>query len=175
MLIKKDDSTRFRKLNRVTVKDAYPLPKIDDSLNHMSEAKWFSTIDLGSGYWQVHVESRDRQKTAFAKRKELYQFQVMLFGLCNALATFERLMVTVLAGLQGNICLIYLTDVIVFGKELEHMIENLSLIFERLLSPELMLKPTKYTLFARKVEYLGHAVSENGISTDPRKVRVVKT
>ena len=176
---KKDGSTRFcvdyRKLNRVTVKDAYPLPRIDDSLNQMSGAKWFSTLDLCSGYWQVEVEPKDRQKTAFATRKGLYQFQVMPFGLCNAPATFERLMETVLAGLQWDICLIYLDDVIVFGKEFEDMIENLSVIFERLLSAGLKLKPKKCTLFARKVEYLGHVVSENGISTDPRKVGVVKT
>lgn len=123
----------------------------------------------------MEVEPKDRQKTAFATRKGLYQFQVMPFGLCNAPATFERLMETVLAGLQWDICLIYLDDVIVFGKEFEDMIENLSVIFERLLSAGLKLKPKKCTLFARKVEYLGHVVSENGISTDPRKVGVVKT
>ena len=120
------------------------------------------------------VEPKDRQKTAFATRKGLCQFQVMPFGLCNAPATFERLMETVLAGLQWDICLIYLDDIIVFGKEFEHMIGNLSIIFERLLSAGLKWKPKKCTLFARKVEYLGHVVSENGISTDPRKVEAVK-
>ena len=152
-----------------------PFPRIDDSLNQMSGVKWFSTLDLCPGYWQVEVEPKDCQKTAFATRKGLYQFQVMPFGLCNAPATFERLMETVLTGLQWDICLIYLDDVIVFGKEFEDIIENLSIIFERLFSAGLKLKPRKCTLFARKVEYLGHVVSEYRISTDPQKVGVVKT
>ena len=176
---KKDGSTRFcvdyRKLNRLTVKDAYPLPRIDDSLNQMSGAKWFCTLDLCSGYWQVEVEPRDRPKTGFVTRKGLFQFQVMPFGLCNAPATFERLMETVLAGLQWDICLIYLDDIIVYGRDFDEVIKNLSAVFERLLSAGLKLKPRKCKLFAREVEYLGHIVSEKGISTDPNKIEAVKT
>ena len=112
---KKDGSTRFcvdyRNINKVTIKDTYPLPRIDDSLNQMSGAKWFCVLDLCSGYWQVECHPKDRPKTAFATRRGLYQFQVMPFGLCNAPATFEWLMETVLAGLQWDICLIYLDDV----------------------------------------------------------------
>ena len=176
---KKDGSIRFcvdyRKLNRLTVKDAYPLPRIDDSLNQMSGAKWFCTLDLCSGYWQVEVEPRDRPKTGFVTRKGLFQFQVMPFGLCNAPATFERLMETVLAGLQWDICLIYLDDIIVYGRDFDEVIKNLSAVFERLLSAGLKLKPRKCKLFAREVEYLGHIVSEKGISTDPNKIEAVKT
>ena len=100
----------------------------------------------------MKVEPKDRQKTALATRKG--------FGLCNVPATFERLIETVLTGLQFDICLIYLDDVVVVGKEFQHMIENLSVNFERLLSAGLKLKAKKCTLFARKVEYLGHVVSE---------------
>jgi hypothetical protein len=98
----------------------------------------------------------------------------MPFGLCNALATFERLIETVLAGLQWDICLIYLDDVIIYGKNFDEMIRNLSLVFDRLSSAGLKLKPRKCRLFAREVEYLGHVVSEKGISTDPKKIEAVK-
>ena len=118
---KKDGSTRFyvdyRRLNDPTTKDAYPLPRIDDSLEQLSGKKWFSTLDLCSGYWQVEMESEDRPKTAFATRRGLFQFRVMPFGLACAPTTFERLMERALTGLQWQICLVYLEDVIVVGKE----------------------------------------------------------
>ena len=95
---KKDGTTRFfanyRKLNDATIKDAYPLPRIDETLDHLSKACWFSTLDMSSGYWQVDMEEKDRPKTAFIAKRGLYQFKVMPFGLCNAPATFERLMET---------------------------------------------------------------------------------
>ena len=110
VLVKKKDSTTtfcidYRKLNDITVQDAYPLPLIDQSLDHLAGAKWFSTLDLFSGYWQVTINRNDRPKTAFATRRGLYEFSVMPFGLCNAPATFERLMERVLSGLQFDICL----------------------------------------------------------------------
>jgi hypothetical protein len=91
------------------------------SYSQMSGAKWFCVLDLCSGYWQVECHPKDRPKTAFVTRRGLYQFQVMPFGLCNAPATFERLMETVLAGLQWDICLIYLDDVIIYGKNFDEM------------------------------------------------------
>ena len=95
MVQKKDGTKRFcvdyRKLNDVTTKDAYPLPRIDDSLDQLAGAKWFSCLDLNSGYWQVEVDNADREKTTFASRRGLYEFKVMPFGLCNVSATFERL------------------------------------------------------------------------------------
>ena len=93
---KKDGTTRFcvdyRRLNSATLKDSYPLPRINGSIDALSDSCWFSTLDLASGYWQVEVEERDRPKTAFTTGSGLNQFTVMPFGLCNAPATFERLM-----------------------------------------------------------------------------------
>lgn len=142
---KKDGSFRFcvdyRRLNNATIKDAYPLPKIDETLDHLSGARWFSTLDLSSGYWQVEVDPKDRPKTSFITKKGLNQFKVMPFGLCNAPATFERLMETVLCGLQWETCLIYLDNIIVFSKTFNEMTENLQKVFNRLFSAGLKLKP----------------------------------
>ena len=151
---KKDGTTRFcvdyRRLNAVTINDAYPLPRIDDSFDHLSGSCWFSTLDLCSGYWQVECEGSDRHKTAFATRSGLYEFRVMPFGLKGAPATFERLMETVLAGLQWDICLIYLDDVIVLGRSFEDMVTNLKKVYDRLLAAGLKLKAKKCHLFVRK-------------------------
>ena len=175
---KKDGTTRFcvdyRKLNELTVKDAYPLPKIDVSLDHLSGAQWFSTLDLCSGYWQVELEPEDKPKTAFVTKRGLYQFRVMPFGLCNAAATFERLMGTVLSGLQWDICLIYLDDIIVIAKSFSEMLQNLETVFQRLSSAGLKLKAKKWHVFSEQVEFLGHIISPEGIATDPKKTEVVK-
>ena len=173
---KKDGSTRFcvdyRRLNDLTTKDAYPLPRIDDSLEQLSGNKWFSTLDLCSGYWQVEMESEDRPKTAFATRRGLFQFRVMPFGLACAPATFERLMERVLTGLQWQICLVYLDDVIVVGKSFEEMVTNLRQVFDRLKAAGLKLKPKKCSLFSKQVRFLGHVISSDGVATDPNKIQM---
>ena len=123
MVEKKDGSLRFcidyRKLNEVTRKDAYPLPRIDDTLNTLAGSQWFTTLDLLSGYWQVEVAEKDRAKTAFCTSEGLYEFNVMPFGLCNAPATFQRLMDLILAWSQ---CLVYVDDLIILGATfMEHL------------------------------------------------------
>ena len=132
---KKDGSTRFcidyRKLNSITHKDAYPIPRIDDTLDTLSGSQWFSTVDLLSGYWQVEVAEEDKPKTAFTTREGLYEFNVMPFGLCNAPATFQRLMDLVLAGVQWSQCLVYLDDVIIIGRDFEEHMCNLSSVLQK--------------------------------------------
>ncbi|XP_036138917.1 uncharacterized protein LOC118644443 [Monomorium pharaonis] len=142
---KKDGSLRFcvdyRKLNEVTVKDSYPLPKIDDILDQLSGNIWFSTLDLKSGYWQVKIRSEDKEKIAFSIGNGLWQFTVMPFGLCNAPATFERVIEKILHGLLYKFCLVYLDDVIIYGKSFSEMLENLGKVFTRLREVNLKVNP----------------------------------
>ena len=174
---KKDGSTRFcvdyRRLNSVTRKDSYPLPRIDDTLEALSGATWFSTLDLRSGYWQVEVHPSDRENTAFSTGRGLWQFKVMPFGLCNAPATFERLMEKVLAGLPLTVRLIYLDDILVPGHTFTDHTKNLRMVLLRLREAKLKLSPKKCVLFQRQVKFLGHIVSEAGVATDPEKLRAV--
>ena len=176
---KKDGSTCFcvdyRKLNQVTRKDSYPLPRIDDTLEGLAGAKWFSSLDLKSGYWQVGMHPDDREKTAFTAGRGLWQFCVMPFGLCNAPATFKRLMEQVLAGLPLSICLVYLDDILVPAQTFEDGISNLRTVFQRLQIASLKLSPQKCTLFQRQTKYLGHIVSGDGVATDGEKVHCILT
>ena len=175
---KKDGSLRFcvdyRKLNSVTIKDAFPLPRIDDSLDALVGASYFSTLDLASGFWQVGMTEDAKLKSAFATSGGgLFQFCVMPFGLANSPSTFERLMEKVLAGLQWQICLVYLDDIIVYSKDVMSHLERLDIIFGKLRAAGLKLKPKKCHLLRESVLYLGHVVSGGGVHTDPDKVKAV--
>ena len=175
---KKDGSLRFcvdyRKVNSITRKDAYPLPRIDDSLEALNGSKWFSTLDLISGYWQVEMDENDRQKTAFCTQDGLFEFKVMPFGLCNAPATFQRLMDLVLSGIQWKSCLVYIDDIVIVGKSFQQHLSNLELVLDRLRQAGLRLKTSKCHLFREEVTFLGHRISRQGISTDPAKVSAVQ-
>ena len=162
LVTKKDGSTRFcvdyRWLNSLTVKDAYPLPRIDDSLRLLGNQQWFSTMDLASGYWQVAMSPKAKGKAAFVTNEGLFQFRVMPFGLCNAPATFERLMDRVLCGMRWSRCLVYFDDVISFGKSVPEALGRLEEVLARLSDFGLQLKAKKCTFMQAEVAFLGHIV-----------------
>ena len=131
VLVKKKDGTLrfcvdYRRLNEVTRKDSYPLPRVDDALEAMAGMKFFSTLSLKSGYWQVKLDETTKEKTAFSTGNGLWQFKVMAFGLCNAPATFERLMEQVLAGLPWSVAMVYIDDILVSGCTIDdHLLNRL--------------------------------------------------
>ncbi len=144
---KKDGSKRFcvdyRKLNDVTQKDVYPLPRTEEVLDELGKAQWFSKLDLKSGYWQIVVDPADRQKTAFITRDGLFEFIVMPFGLTAAPATFQRLMDTVLKGVLWKNVLVYLDDIIIYSKSWRDHVQALDDVFRRLRAANLKASASK--------------------------------
>ncbi|UYV73982.1 K02A2.6-like [Cordylochernes scorpioides] len=178
LIRKKDGSWRFcvdyRRLNKITKNDVYPLPRIDDTLDCLRGARFYSSMDLQSGYWQIDVEESDREKTAFITPDGLYEFKVMPFGLCNAPATFERMIDNLLKGLKWTICLCYLDDIIVFSGGFEEHLRRLQLVLNCLKKAGLCLNSKKCKFGAKTITVLGHEVSENGIRPDQEKIRAVR-
>ncbi len=176
---KKDGSWRFcvdfRKVNDVTIKDAYPLPQINDLIDSLAGQNYFSTLDLASGYWQVELDESSKEKTAFViPGGNLLEFNRMPFGLANAVPTFQRLMARVLEGLQPKKCLVYLDDVLVVGKNLDEHCKNLEEVFEAIRQAGLRLKPTKCYFAKQEVNFLGFTISDKGLSPDPSKITAIK-
>lgn len=175
---KKDGNIRlcvdYRQLNAKTRKDAYPLPRIDESLDALTGARWFSTLDLASGYNQVEMAEHDRKKTAFCTPFGLFEFNRMPFGLCNAPATFQRLMERLFGDQRHQSVLLYLDDVIVFSSTIQQHLERLELVFKRLQEQDLKVNLSKCNFFQERVRYLGHVVSQEGVATDPEKIAAVR-
>ena len=165
----------YRRLNNVTKKDAFPLPPINESLSMLAGQRWFSTLDLASGYWQVGMTKRASQRSAFATPAGLFQFRVMPFGLCNAPATFERLMGQVLRGLQWDRCLVYIDDILIFGETFDSALESLESVLDRISRYGLQLKSTKCALFRTSLPFLGHIVGREGLTCDPEKILAVQS
>lgn len=177
LLTKADGSIRFaidyRKLNAVTRKDAYPLPQIDATLDSLHGSTWFSSLDLRSGYWNIPLAEDSKAKTAFTVPQHgLYEFERMPFGLSNAPATFQRLMDKLM---PRNLSRVYLDDIIVPGKSFSEALAHLRVVFQRVLDANFLLHPKKCHLFARKLHYLGHVVSADGIHTNPEKTEKISS
>ena len=164
----------YRKLNKVTKRDSYPLPRVDDMLETLSGAQWFSSLDLASGFWQVELDKKDREKSTFITRFGTYEFTVMPFGLCNAPATFQRLMDTVLRDILWQFVVVYIDNINVGSKTFDEHLHHLDQVFTRLEQAGLKLSPEKCFFFKDEIPFLGHVVSRNGIQTDPEKLRVIK-
>ena len=178
LVTKKDGSTRFcvdyHRLNALTTKDTYPLPRIDDSLRLLRNQQWFSTMDLASGYWQVGMSPDAKRKAAFVMNEGLFQFRVMPLGICNAPATFERLMDRVLCGMRCTRCLVYLDDVISFRGTITEALVCLEEVLSRLSNFGLQLKAKKLTFMQMEMVFLGHIVGRTGLACDPAKLSAVR-
>jgi len=159
---KKDNALRFcidyRQLNRVTVRDSYPLPLIDNVLSALQGSSWFCTLHLRAGYYNIPIAESDRHKTAFVTRAGCHRLTVMPFGLTGTPSVFQRVMDFVLCGLSYMTCLVYLDDIIIFGKRFDQQLACLREIFSRIPSANHKLKPSKCPLFRRSVCFLGHDV-----------------
>lgn len=152
LIFKKKDGTNrvvinYRRLNSITKKDSYPLPQIDDTLDRLGGAKYFSAMDLISGYWQIDLPPSEQEKCAIITEKGLYQPTCMPQGLANAPATFQRAMDSVLGDLKLSCVLVYLDDINVFSQTFEDHLEHLEAVFKRLISANLKLKPRKCNFF----------------------------
>ncbi|KAH9102717.1 hypothetical protein AeMF1_020755, partial [Aphanomyces euteiches] len=177
MIRKPDGSIRFcidyRKLNDVTIKDRYPMPRVDDLLDVLGKSKYFSTMDVASGYWNVRMDEKSIEKTAFICKFGLYEWLVMPFGLCNAVPQFERLMEDVLRDQLWKSCLVYLDDVIVFSQDFATHISRLREVLSCLQAAGLKLKMSKCKWGKTSVAFLGHIVTPAGILPNPEKVKSV--
>ena len=165
----------FRKLNAKTVKDAHPLPRTEEALEALNGAKYFASFDLAHGFLQCAIDEESMHKTAFhVGSRGLYEYTRMPMGLCNSPATFSRLMQACLGDQNLLSVIVYLDDLLVFGKSFEEMMERLDMVFSRLNEFGLKLKPEKCHLFKPEISYLGHVVSQHGIATDPAKIEAVR-
>ena len=175
---KKDGGLRFcvdyRALNKNTIKNRYPLPKIDELLDQLAGASVFTKIDLRSGYHQIRVVPEDIYKTAFRTRYGHFEFTVVPFGLCNAPATFMRLMNSILHPYLDKFVVVFLDDILIYSRNLKEHEEHLRLVLQQLRKHQLYAKVSKCDFFRKQLEYLGHDVSAQGIKVSPSKIEAVR-
>ena len=163
----------YRALNRQTIRDRYPLPRIDDLLDRLGKAKHFTTLDLASGYHQIAVKEEDIPKTAFRTQRGHFEFVVMPFGVTNAPSTFQRMMNSLFKEDLDDFVLVYLDDILVFSATLEEHIRHIRKALEKLRTAKLYARLHKCAFFQRRVEYLGFDVSAEGIQPSPEKVKAI--
>lgn len=179
LLVKKKDGTSrlcidYRKLNAITVKDKFPLPRIDDILDCLYGAKFFSTFDLLSGYYQIAIAEKDKLKTAFSTREGHFEFNVLPFGLTNAPATFQKTMNSILKDILWKSAISYIDDIIIFSNSLEQHIIHLKEFFEIIKQANLTFKLSKCKIGMTELPFLGYVISHNSIKPDPEKIIKIK-
>jgi hypothetical protein len=175
---KKDGSWRFcidfRQLNAIMVKNKYPLPIVDELLDELHGAKYFTKLDMSSGYHQIWLVPADEHKTAFKTHHGHWEFRVMPFGLTNAPATFQAVMNTMFAPMLRKGVLVFVDDILVYSTTMEQHLHQLQQVFAILQHHKLLLKKSKCTFAQPQLEYLGHIISDQGVATDPQKIRAVQ-
>lgn len=175
VLVKKENGkTRccidYRRMNIVNRQDAFPLPRVQDCLDTVRGSIYFSTFDLTSGYHQAPVKEEDIPKTAFITEYGLYEFTTLPMGLSTACATFQRLVELILQGLNWQTCIIFLDDIVVFGSSFQEHLQRVEEVLHRIHDSGMNLKPEKCNLFQKKVTFLGHVVSSEGILPNPDNI-----
>lgn len=161
----------YRQLNARTIKDNYALPRIDDILENLAGNKFFSVLDMKAGYYQVEIAEEHKERTAFTVGSlGFYEYNRMPFGLTNAPATYQRLMEECLGDLHLNICYIFLDDLIIFSRTFKEHLQRMEKVFQRLRESGLKLTPKKCSLLMKRVKYVGHVISEDGIEPDEEKI-----
>ena len=162
----------------MTKPDCFPLPRIDDMLDQLGNMKYFSTLDLASGYWQVKMNDMSKEKTAFVTQHGLFEFRVMPFGLMNAPAVFQRLMHQVISTLNPmkgpSFVSVYIDDLLVYSRTLEDHLRHLGMVMDRLREVNLKLQPAKCYFCRQTVEFLGHVLTPQGLLPNPKRVMAVQ-
>ena len=164
----------YRALNEKTISDAYPLPNITDILDQLGGAKYFTTLDLASGFHQIPMDPESKAKTAFSTPHGHYEFKRMPFGLKNAPPTFQRLMDQILSGLQGVELFVYMDDIVIYANSLEEHSRKLRKLLGRLKSAGLTLQPDKCNFLRKEIAYLGHVITQDGVKPDSSKIEAVR-
>jgi len=159
-----------RALNEVTIKDSFPLNRMDAAFDCLGGSAFFTVVDMARGYYQVDLDEESKEKTAFTANGKLWQWKVMTLGLCNAPSTYTRLMDLVLHGINYKYCLVYLDDTIIFSKTFEEHLVHTGEVLDRIIKAKLKLRPEKCVFASDKVKYLGYVVTSKGITPDHDKV-----
>ena len=149
------------------------MSRLNEMLDSLAGATYFSTLDLMSGYWQVMMHPADREKTAFITRHSTYEFNVIPFGFCNALAIFQQAMNNVLRKIKGKFILVYLNDIIIFSKNYEEHLQHLQQVFDCLEEANLKINPEKCHFCNKEIQFLGHVINEKGVKPDPAKIEKI--
>jgi hypothetical protein len=177
MVRKKYGTMRFcvdyRNLNSITKKNAFPLPHINNTLMNLGKKRYFSSLDMFSGYYQISMEKKAIEKTAFVTTAGLYEFTVMPFGLANAVPTYQRFMTRLLDGVLNDFAYVYIDDILVASEPFEEHLEHLRIIFERIQGARMKLKPSKCHWNCSQVEFLGHKLTREGIRMNENKIKKI--